>query len=1052
MSANHGSLIDIFIRHKLACNLLMIMMILSGLWASTRINTQLDPSVEWPVILIDANWPGASAEDVEQLIVIPVEQQLRAVNELVSMRSVSRTGSARFHLEFSFSADMSRNLDSVNDRIAQIRNLPPEMETLQARRGTSYENVATLLVSGGHSASELLPLVRRFERELYARGIDRIEFNGLPEEQIAIQVSSATLQELGTTLDTVAREIRQQSQDTPAGVVGRRQGEMPLRALEQRRDSSEFEQLPLSLGRDGALVRVADIARVEKRPAPDQPVLLREGRPTVELRLYRLDDADAIQVANALNNWLEDTRSVLPPSVELHVHEEVWVLLKQQLDIISKNAWSGLILVVLTLLLFLNGRVGGWVTAGIPVSFLFATLLYYGLFDGSINILALITFIMALGIVVDDAIVVSEDAVTLHQQGFSPEDAAAGAAKRMFMPVATSSLTTLAAFVPLLIVGGDIGAVIQTMPMVLFCVIVASLVECFLVLPGHLKHSLAHVNRDEPERFRKWFDAHFSAFRERFYRPVLRTALDNPAATLFTALGLVVLSLSLVISGRLAVNFVTGVSLETLEANVAFSMEADESDRRRYMAHLEDTLQETNAAFGDQNLNGHVLRLHTAFLEQEQKRGLRYGSLRVEYAWEDVYQVPPARFVAAWRERVEQPPWVEQLELDVRGGANHGSPDLTLVLRGEDITTLKQASEELQAALLSYDGVTSAFDNLPYGSDQIIFSLRPEGAALGLSSASVGEQLRAAYFGSRVQIFNQNNTEVEVLVTLPDAERDDIAYLNRFPVRTPGGEVVPLYQVADLGKRRGIDVINHHNGSLAVMVSARIDSQVSNTERVLASVRANELQEIQQRYGLSSELDGVSLRNQQLVETLMLGAILTLIFIYLILCWSFSSWLWPFAVLAAIPLGLTGAIVGHWIMGAEIGAMSMLAFFALTGVVVNDSIVLVSFFRRELAAGRPLREAIEEAALSRFRAVILTSLTTVAGLSPLMFETFSLAIYMVPIAITLCFGLAFATLLVLLVVPSLIVLIENGKSGLAGLQNRIFSIAPGRASRPLEES
>ena len=1052
MSANRGSLIDIFIRHKLACNLLMIMMILSGLWASTRINTQLDPSVEWPIILIDATWPGASAEDVEQLIVVPVEQQLRAVNELVSMRSVSRTGSASLYLEFSFSADMSRTLDSVNDRIAQIRNLPPDMERLQARRGTSYENVATLLVSGGHSASELLPLVRRFERELYARGIDRIEFNGLPEEQIAIQVNSATLQELGTTLDAVAREIRQHSQDTPAGVVGRRQGEMPLRALEQRRDSSEFEQLPLSLGRDGTLVRVADIARVEKRPAPDQPVLMREGRPTVELRLYRLDDADAIQVANALNDWLEDTRSALPPSVELHVHEEVWVLLKQQLDIISKNAWSGLILVVLTLFLFLNGRVGGWVTAGIPVSFLFATLLYYGLFDGSINILALITFIMALGIVVDDAIVVAEDAVTLHQQGLSPEDAAAGAARRMFMPVATSSLTTLAAFVPLLIVGGDIGAVIQTMPMVLFCVIVASLVECFLVLPGHLKHSLARIDPQQPGRFRQWFDTRFSAFRERYYRPVLRMALDNPGATLFTALGFVVLSLSLVISGRLGVNFVTGMSLETLEANVAFSMEADESDRRRYMEHLEDTLQETNAAFGGENLNGHVLRLNTAFLEQEQKRGLRYGSLRVEYAWEDVYQVPPARFVAAWRERVEQPPWVEQLELDVRGGANHGSPDLTLVLRGEDTTTLKQASEELQAALLSYDGVTSAFDNLPYGNDQIIFSLRPEGTALGLSSASVGEQLRAAYFGSRVQIFNQNNTEVEVLVTLPDAERDDIAYLNRFPVRTPAGDVVPLHQVADLGKRRGIDVINHHNGSLAVMVSARIDSQVSNTERVLASVRTNELQEIQQRHGLSSELDGVSLRNQQLMETLMLGAILTLIFIYLILCWSFSSWLWPFAVLTAIPLGLTGAIAGHWIMGAEIGAMSMLAFFALTGVVVNDSIVLVSFFRRELADGRPLREAIEEAALSRFRAVVLTSLTTVAGLSPLMFETFSLAIYMVPIAITLCFGLAFATLLVLLVVPSLIVLIENGKSGLAGLHNRIFSIAPGRAYKPLEES
>jgi multidrug efflux pump subunit AcrB len=279
-----------------------------------------------------------------------------------------------------------------------------------------------------------------------------------------------------------------------------------------------------------------------------------------------------------------------------------------------------------------------------------------------------------------------------------------------------------------------------------------------------------------------------------------------------------------------------------------------------------------------------------------------------------------------------------------------------------------------------------------------------------------------------VQIFNQNNTELEVILTLPDAERDHIASLQQFPVRTPGGEIVPLRMLADLSARRGIDVINHSGGYLSVMVSASVDSHVNNADRILASVRSGALQEINQRYGLSFELGGVSLRNQQLMETLQLGGMLTLVFIYLILAWSFSSYLWPMAVLAAIPLGLTGAIVGHWAMGADIGAMSMLAFFALTGVVVNDSIVLVSFLRRELAAGVVLEDAVRRAALSRFRAVILTSLTTVAGLSPLMFETFSLAIYMVPIAITLCFGLAFATLLVLLVVPALIVLIEQIKA------------------------
>jgi len=1046
-----NTLIDLFTRHKVACNLTMLMMVLSGLWASTRINTQLDPSVDWPTIFIEAQWPGASAEDVEQLIVVPVEQQLRSLTHLLEMHSTSRSGSARIMLEFSFDADMSRALDMVNDRIGQIRNLPPDMERLQARRGANYENIATLIVSGGRSASELTPMARRFERELYARGVDRIDFFGLPEHELAIQVSSSTLQQLDTTLDALAVEIGQRSADTPAGVVGRSQGEMQLRGLDQRRDVQQFAAMEIS-DDFGRLIRVSDIATVEKRPRPDGPVLMRAGNPAIEMRLYRISDSDAIDTARALNSWLDETRANLPAGVEIHVYEEVWVLLKQQLEIIFKNGWSGLILVLFTLFLFLNGRVGGWVALGIPVAFLFATLLYYALFAGSINILALITFIMALGIVVDDAIVVSEDAVTLYQQGVSAEDAATGAAKRMFMPVVTSSLTTLAAFVPLLIVGGDIGAVIQTMPMVLFCVIIASLVECFLVLPGHLKHSLAKMDRQHPGRFREWFDARFFAFREQYYRPLLKTALAWPGATLCVAFGCVVLALSLAASGRVGVNFVTGMSPQTIEANVAFSSEADISERELFLQHVEEALLETDAAHGGNNLNGYVLRFNTAFLEQENKRGQQYGSLRVEYAWEDVYTLTPAAFVDAWRERVHQPAFVEQLQLEVRGGANQGQPDLSLVLRGDDIAVLKQASEELQEALMGYEGVSNVFDNLPYGRDQIIFSLLPQGSALGLTTAALGQQLRAAYTGSRVQIYNQDGTEVEVVVTLPEAERDNLLYLSRFPVRTPGGDTVPLGQVASLSKRRGIDVINHNNGYMAVQVSASVDSRVSNAERVLSSVRANELEQIQQRYQLSSGLGGISQRNQQLVETLSVGAMLTLIFIYLILCWSFSSYVWPMAILTAIPLGMTGAIVGHWVMGMDIGAMSLLAFFALTGVVVNDSIVLISFFRRELEAGKPLMQAIESAAVQRFRAVLLTSLTTIAGLSPLMFEKFSLAIYMVPIAITLVFGLAFATLLILLVIPAMIVLIETARMQLSQLGSNLLQAIRGSQTPQKQEA
>lgn len=1033
-------IIDLFARHKVAANLVMIMMILSGLWASTRINTQLDPSVDWPGIIINATWPGASAEDVEQLIVVPIEQQLRTLVGLQQMYSTSTQGSASIRLEFTFDSDMGKIVDDVNDRIAQVRNLPADMEPVVARRGTDYENIASLLVTGGRSVSELAPLVRQFERELYAAGVDRIEFSGLPEDELAIQVSSANLMAMNTTLDSLATEVRQRSADVPAGTIARDQGEMQLRALDQRRDIYQFEQLDVRVPESGELVRLGDIAQIEKRPRAGQPVLSQNGQPAIEMNLYRITDSDAMLSAQALQAWLDDTRPQLPEGISIDVYQEVWLLLKQQLEVIASNAWSGLVLVVLTLFVFLNTRTAFWVMAGIPVSFLFATLLYFYIFDGSINILALITFIMALGIVVDDAIVVGEDAVSLFEQGHSPEEAASGAAKRMFMPVVTSSLTTLAAFVPLLISGGEMGAVIATMPMVLFCVIVASLVECFLVLPAHLKHGFARMDRDQRSAFRIKFDRFFYGLRDRYYRPVLELALARPVATLLTAFGCVILAMSLVVSGRVGMNFVTGVSLQMLEANVNFTVDATPQQRESFMGHLEQTLQQTNAGNGDNNINGYFVRLNSAQLNQERKTGLQYGSMRVEYAWEDAYSLAPQPFVDQWRERVVTPPYVEQLVLEVRGGANGGAPDISLVLRGDDLNNLKQASEELQMVLGGYDGVSNIHDNLPYGKDQMIFSLTPQGKSLGLTTAALGQQLRAAYYGSRVQIFNQDNAELEVMLMLPDEERDHIVSLNQFPVRTPAGEIVPLRMVAELTTRRGIDVINHNGGSMSVMVSASVDSRQNNAERVLAGVTEGPLQEINQRYGLSSGLGGSSLFNQQLMAAMQMGAVLTLIFIYLILAWSFASYTWPLAVLVAIPLGLTGAIAGHWVMGVDLGVMTMLAFFALTGVVVNDSIVLVSFLRRELAAGTPLREAVRGAALSRFRAVMLTSLTTVAGLSPLMFESFSLAIYMVPIAITLCFGLAFATLLVLLVVPALIILIENTKTSLSRLMPRAHKL------------
>jgi len=1033
------SLIDLFTRHRVASNLAMIMMVLTGLWAADRINHQLDPTIAWPVVFISMNWQGASAEDIERLAVVPVEQRLTNLPGMQEVTSQSQNGYGWVEVEFSHSTDMTLATDMVKDRVGQIRNFPADMEPIRISQDVDYEDIAVVLVTSEGELSELIPLVKQMEQELLAEGIDLIEFDGLPEEEIAIQISSAKLLELNTDLGQIAREVSYRSRNTPAGTVGRGQGSRQLRSLEQKRDAAGFENLEVQIQPDSRLARLEDIATVERRAKLENSRLTRDGKVAIEMELYRLNDSDAISSAAILNDWLDRKKPQLPQGVQVQVYQEVWVLLSKQLSIIFENGTSGLALVIAALFLFLNGRVGWWVMIGIPVSFLFATFLFYSLFDGSINIIALFTFIMALGLVVDDAIVVGEDAVTHFEGGKSPAESAAAGAKRMFLPVLTSSLTTMAAFVPLLIGGGTMGQFIATIPTVMLCVIAASLIECFLVLPGHLRRSFENIERGQASRFRSWFDTRFVYVREQYYRPVLEAALKYPGVTLCSALGCVVVAFSLAASGRVGVNFVVGMSLEMLEANVEFSADASESDKNQFMAHLEETLRDTDNGFGALNVNGFVTKYNSANFSQERKRGSQYGAVAVEYAWEEHRLVSPQEFVNDWRTRVVRLPYIEQLQIEVKGGANNGWPDLTLILRGQDVPTLKQASEELQIALAGYDGVSNIYDDLPYGRDQIVFSLNPTGKALGLTTETLGNQLRAAYNGRRVQIFNHNDIELEVLVMLPDEERASLTSLKRFPIRTSNEESVPLGMVAELTNRRGIDLINHNMGYMSVGVSASVDPEINNTQKVLAHLRENALAEILDEYGISSGLGGKSKQNQEIVEIMKVSSVLTLIFIYLILAWSFSSYTWPLAVMTAIPLGLTGAIVGHWVMDMEIGAMSLLAFFSLTGIVVNDSIVLISFFRRGLEEGLSVRDAIRDASLSRFRAVLLTSLTTIAGLSPLMFETFSLAVYMVPIAITICFGLAFATVLVLIVVPALVILVEEFEDQIQKLRSFLFN-------------
>ena len=1026
-------MIELFAKHRVAANLAMIIMILGGIWTLKNIPTQLDPPMPQPYVVVEVEWRSAAAEDIEELVTTPIEQQIRTVNNLREVRSRTINGFVQVTAEFDMNADMVLALDTVKQRVANIRNLPSDIEPPVVRRFVDMEPIASILVTGPGTVGDLIPLVRDMEKELMTRGVAAVEYDGLPEEEIALLTSGQRLHELGMTLDELAGEISRVSQNVPAGTIGLGQGSRQLRSLDQKRDSLAFEELHIDHG--DRLVRLGDIAQVVRRPRDGQPIVTREGRPAIQMTLMRETDFDAYRGERIVQSWLTDTRPTLPQGVELSMSYDIWDMLGAQLKMIGNNAWSGLLLVVITLLLFLNARVSWWVAVGVPVSCLLGLTLFHWVFGFGISIIALIGFVMALGIVVDDAIVVGEEAVTLFEAGASPTDAAVGGAQRMFVPVLASSLTTLAAFIPLMLIGGQMGAAILALPTVLLCIITASLLECFLVLPGHLRASFEKM-RGAPttSKLRARFDAAFARFLDLRFMPLARAALDKPGATLCAAIGAMICGISLVAAQHVGIHFVTGFNFESVEANVEFSAAASDTEKRAFIAQLEETLAATDRQFDTKNLNGWSTRQNVAEFNRERETGVQYLSIAAPYAFEETRTVAPAAFAKTWREKIHQPAYVEQLYIGAAGGANNGQPDITLVLRGADLDSVKAGAEALARVLEGYPGVSNVLDDLPYGKDQLIFALTPAGRSLGLTSDSLGRQLRAAYNGQRVQIFNENETELEVRVMLPDAERDDLARLQQFPIQTPSGSLVPLGSVATLSNRRGIDVIRHNNSEMAVRVFADVDEDTNNSLSIISDIEKNQVPAITASHHLTFGLSGKSEGDQLILETMGLGSILTLILIYLILAWVFASYLWPLAIMTAIPFGLTGAIVGHWLMGIDIGAMSLLAFFALTGIVVNDAIVLISFLKDELEAGRPLKESLEAAVRARFRAVMLTSLTTIAGLMSLMFVTSTLSMYVTPIAVTLCFGLTFSTLLVLLVIPALILLLE----GMGQRVQRIF--------------
>ena len=1033
-------LLAALLRHRVAANVLMLLAIFAGAVGLTRMNVQFFPTFELDFITVRVVWSGAAAEDVETGITSPLEERLKTVDGLKRLTSTSAQGISSISLELHEGTDPLLALDQVRQRVDDFRNLPRDAETPQVSRVTRHEDIAKLMVRGAN-IEELRPWVRKFEADLLSSGIDRVDITGLPEQRIAIEVPSTALQTLELSLVEISERVSQLARDVPAGIAGEQDGAREIRALEQRREAAAFDNLPVVSDARGQ-IRLGDIADIRREARPSSLSLTVGGEAVVEMRLKRAENGHSLRAAEALDRWLEKTRPTLPPSISLKVYDARWQLIRDRISLLITNGLSGLLLVVLVLYLFLPVRVAFWVMIGIPTAFL-ATLGLMMIFGGSINMISLFALIMALGIIVDDAIVVAEDADSHRRMGEPPDAAALGGARRMLAPVMAASLTTVAAFVPLMMVGGIIGNILGDIPFVMVMVILASLLESFLILPAHLKSALRGEAAAKTSKLRQRLESGFDRLRDHHFKRLMTLALDWRASTVAITLALMILSVGLLAGGRLGFVFFPAPEGQIVHANATFVAGTPRAHTERFLKKLEQALHET-----EQELGGGLIGTAVAWLGATtggggggNSRGDQLASIMVELTPPDSRTVRNSEFLAAWREKVAPAAGLELLTFTARRAGPPGS-DLSVRLIGDGADSLKQAALALGETMKGIPGVSDIEDDMPFGREQLIYRLTPAGEALGLTTESLGRQLRAAFDGSLAQLVQVGRDELEVRVMLPRAERERMDVFERISVRLADGSFAPLTAVASWQSRRGFEALRHSGGRLAVEVTGEVDTTRYNADEIRAELRREVLPALASQYGFDYSFEGRAADQRETMADMGRGLVVGLALIYLVLVWSFGSWSWPLVVMAAIPLGLAGAIFGHWLLGLKLTILSIFGLFGLSGIVVNNSIILVTMFQQLQKKGLDLRDALIGAACARLRAVLLTSLTTIGGLTPLLFETSLQAQFLIPMATSIAFGLGFSAVLILFFVPSLLSLLESLKRFLA----RLFSRAPAPAT------
>lgn len=1000
-------------------------MVVCGLFAVGKINRQFFPDFGIDFVTVTVSWPGASAEDVDSNIVQAVEPSVRFLNGVETVISSSYEGVASISVEFEAGHNMQEALADVESAITQLRTLPEDAEEPEIRRIIRYETISKLVISGPFPEGSLKRIAKSIRDELLDLGIDKIDLFGARDEEIWVDVNPAVLRRFDLKLSEIAARIGESSQDLPSGEIAG--GEQQVRSLGLKRTAAEVAKIEVRAFPDGRKVRLDDIATVREAFNDTNRVAFRHAQPAIELHIRRAINTDALDIAKTVDEYIENLKPRLPPTLNLEQYDIRAKSIQQRIQLLVNNGLGGLLLVLAVLFLFLNARVAFWIAAGIPAAMLAAVGIMW-VSGQTINMISLFGMIMAVGIVVDDAIVVGEHAEARFRQGLDALDAAVAGARRMVAPVTSATLTTIAAFMPLFLISGIMGQIISAIPFVVVAVLLASLLECFYVLPGHLRHAL-RADESEPGllgRFRHRFDNAFDRFRQGVFKRLVTQAVQFRYITVALAVALLTIAVATVIGGRVGYTFFPSPEADKIYANIEMASGTSRTRTREMLLEVERALYRAVEQLDGEDSDLVEMSLGKLGLPVGRQQGGgsvsssdTVGGLAVELKTSDQRSVRSDALMAAWRREVKPQPGLDTFTVKSQQTGPPGR-DIDIRLRGGSVADLKSAAAAVRELVARYPGVTDVDDDLPVGKPEVILEVTPSGLALGFTTAEIGRQVRNAIDGAIAKRFPRDDEEVWVRVQL-DRRAVDRTTLDNLYLRSPTGAEVPLGAVVTMRKEVGFARIRREDGRREVSVTAEIDSSVTSPGAVIRGLLEQGLVDIVDRFGVVHEFSGRAEEQANTSSDMRFGGLLGLALIYIILAWVFSSYLRPLVVMSIIPLGFVGAVLGHFLWGADLTILSVFAILGLAGIVINDSIVLVTTID-ERHSTEPLESAAIHGACDRLRAVVLTSATTIGGLTPLLFETSVQAQFLIPMALTIVFGLVVTTFVVLLLVPALIVI------------------------------